>query len=175
MKHLLILQLIIVNLVGAAGIVAAWPYVEMVFKADTSRISLFIVAIWALGLASCFIRGWKVSRMLDASKTLLKPYDLLSLRYKAGKAGPKQQHLSFLAYACAVVGMFGTVVGLMVLADSIGQVTSDNVAATLAQAFAGFAIALGTTAVGAVCGLWLELNALFIGTATACLEKDVAQ
>jgi biopolymer transport protein ExbB/TolQ len=174
MRHLLILQLVIVNLVGFSLAVWAWPYIQIVFASDTSHISQAIVVLWAFGLASCFVRAVKISRMLDQSKTDMNTYNMVLLRYRSQKAGAKNDHLSFLATTCAALGMFGTVVGLIVLARSIGDITADNVAATIAHAFSGFSIALGTTAVGAVCGIWLEVMALFIGTATKCAEVDLA-
>lgn len=177
MKHLLILQLIIVDLIGFAALVAAWPYVVMVFEADTSRICYAIVALWAFGKVSCYIRAVKVSRMLDASKTLLSPYNLLALRYKANKAEAKNDHIAKIATWLAMLGMFGTVVGLISMAMSLKGVAGDisNLTAAISQAFEGYGVALATTAVGLVAGLWIEVNGLFITTATSCLERDVAE
>jgi hypothetical protein len=177
MKHLLILQLAIVNLVGAAGIVAAWPYVVMVFKADTSRISFAIVALFLFGLVSCFIRAVKVSQMLDKAKLKLEPEDLLLFRYKSRKAGAKNDHLSKIATWLAMLGMFGTVVGLITMALSLkGNLGgAENLSAAISQAFEGYGVALATTAVGIVAGGWIEVNALFIDTATKCAEVDLAE
>ena len=178
MKHLLVLQLIIVNLIGASALVWAWSqhYVQTVFEADTSRICYAITALFAFGLVSCFIRAVKVSRMLDASKTLLKPYDLLTLRYKSQKAGAKNDHLSKIATWLAMLGMFGTVVGLITMALSLkGNLGGvENLSAAISQAFEGYGVALATTAVGIVAGGWIEVNALFIDTATKCAEVDLA-
>lgn len=174
MKHLLILQLTIVNLVGAAGIVAAWPYVLMVFKADTSHISLAIVALWVFGIASCYIRGWKVSRMLNASKSASgMTFRRLTLRSR--KLSAKNQHLSAIASWLAMMGMFGTVVGLISMAMSLkGNLGGvENLSAAISQAFEGYGVALATTAVGIVAGGWIEVNALFIDTATKCAEVDL--
>ena len=176
MKHLLVLQLIIVDLIGFAFLVAAWPYVVKVFEADASRICFAIVAVWAFGKASCYIRAVKISRMLDASKTILTPYKLLSIRYKANKAEAKNEHLSFLAALCGSLGFLGTVYGLTVMAGSLQDVagSAENLTAAIGLAFNGYGIALSTTLVGIIAGMWLEIPALFIATATTCLEKDVA-
>jgi len=173
MRHLLILQLAIVNLLGFAGLVAGWSYVQTVLTSDTSRISYAILAIWIFGLVACAIRAVKVSRLLDSSKVKPRPFDYVAIRIKSRKGGAKLQHVRKLSEWCAALGMFGTVVGLIILARSIGEVTAENISATIAHAFAGFSIALGTTAVGAICALWLELNLLFVDTATQCLATDM--
>ena len=76
-----------------------------------------------------------------------------------------------------LMGLFGTVVGLITMAMSLkGNLGGiDNLGAALSQAFEGYGVALATTAVGIVAGGWIEVNALFIFTATSCLEKDVAE
>jgi len=181
MKHLLIFQLVIVDLLGAAAIIAAWPYVVMVFDADTSGICFAIVALWAFGKASCYVRGWKVSRMLDASKfepTVQRVREQLrrQLRAKSMKASAKNDHLSRIAAWLAMLGMFGTVVGLIAMAlslkGSIGGI--ENLSAAISMAFEGYGVALATTAVGIVAGGWIEVSALFIDTATKCAEVDLS-
>jgi biopolymer transport protein ExbB/TolQ len=179
MKHLLVLQLIIVNLIGASALVWAWSqhYVQTVFEADTSRICYAITALFAFGLVSCFIRAVKVSRMLDASKVRVVFPIRRKLIEKSGKAEPKNRHLSKIAEWLTLMGLFGTVVGLITMAMSLkGNMGGlDNLSAALSQAFEGYGVALATTAVGIVAGGWIEVNALFISTATSCLEKDVAE
>jgi len=176
MKHLLILQLCIINLVGAAGLVWGWPYVRTVFLTDTSGISYAIVALWAFGLTCVAFRAVKVSRLLDEVK-VMNYQTFIRLNQRSRKLDAKNQHLSSIAGWCALLGMFGTVVGLIAMAislkDNLGGV--ENLGAAIAQAFEGYGVALATTAVGIVAGGWLEVNALFIDTASKCVAADLSK
>jgi len=70
LKNLLLYRLAILNLGGFAF--AVWAgllgYVEAVYAADESRITLAITALFAVGLASAWVRARKISRLLNLSR-----------------------------------------------------------------------------------------------------------
>jgi hypothetical protein len=171
MTNLLILRLAIVNFFFGACLFAAWQlgYVGAAFKSDTSGISHVIVALFTVGLALSTWRGMKTSAALNDVK------DGIQLSQRTSKMPAKNAHLSEIAKWLAALGMFGTVVGLIQMAFALRGMdltSADNLGAVLATAFEGYGVALVTTAVGLVAGTWIEVNALMINTATACLIED---
>jgi hypothetical protein len=164
-------RLIIFNITAAAFVVWAWllGYPQAALAADTSGISYAILALFGLGIAASFWRAMKVGAI---------PAMPLRMRRRiAAKAPAQNNHLSEIAKWLAMLGMFGTVVGLIQMALSLkGSLGgADNLAAAIAMAFEGYGVALVTTAVGIVTGAWIEVNALLIGTATDGLVKDTGE
>lgn len=171
MQSLLLYRLAIFNFFAAACLFAAWQlgYVEAAFEADTSGVSYAIAVLLVVGLALSFWRGMKTSAALNDVK------DGAPLSQRTSKMPAKNVHLSEIAKWLAALGMFGTVIGLIQMAFALRGMdltSADNLGAVLAGAFEGYGVALVTTAVGLVAGTWIEVNALMINTATACLIED---
>lgn len=171
MHSLLIYRMAIFNLFAVACLIAAGQlgYVAMVFEADTSRIGYAIAALLAVGLCLAAWRGVKTSMALNDLR------DGVPLTQRTAKMPAKNAHLSVIATWLAALGMFGTVVGLIQMAFALRGMdltSADNLGAVLATAFEGYGVALTTTAVGLVAAVWIEVNALMINTATACLIED---
>lgn len=73
-------------------------------------------------------------------------------------------------------GMLGTVVGLILATAGIDpQSISDptNAGIVVSQVLSGFSIALHTTLVGGIAGIWLEINYYMLVSATAHLFSKV--
>lgn len=171
MSNLLLHRMFIVNFFFGACLFAAWQlgYVETAFKADTSGISYVIAALFVVGLVLAVWRGLKTSAALNDVK------DGIQLSQRTSKMPAKNAHLSEIAKWLAALGMFGTVVGLIKMAFALRGMdltSADNLGVVLAAAFEGYGVALVTTAIGLVAGTWIEVNALMINTATACLIED---
>jgi biopolymer transport protein ExbB/TolQ len=156
-------RLYIINFAAVCLLVWAWVngYVQTAFAADTSGISYAIVALLVAGLASVFIRARAISASPSARA--------------AAKMPAKNAHITEIAKWCAALGMFGTVIGLIKMALSLRGMdvgSAQSLSAALSVAFDGYGVALVTTAVGLVAGVWLEVNALIINTETECLIED---
>lgn len=176
MKNHLVLQIAVINTCFAA--VLAWAYmagyVMTALDADTSGISYVIITLFAFGLVSSWIRAAKVGALFDQFKVTNSGAGRWSIRRRAAKMPAKNFHLTEIAKWLAMLGMFGTVVGLITMAFSLKGAlgSADGLTEAVAMAFEGYGVALVTTAVGIVAGAWIETNALLIGTATACLIED---
>lgn len=171
MKSLLLYRLAVFNFFAAACLFAAWQYgyVEAAFKADTSGISYAIAALLAAGLVLSFWRGAKTSAALD------DVHDGVRLGQRTTKMPAKNAHLTAISEWLATLGFFGTALGLIQMAWSLRAMdlaSADNLSAALSTAFEGYGVALITTAVGLVAATWMQVNALMINTATACLIED---
>lgn len=176
MKHFLILQVAVINTCYAAALAWAYMagYVNLALDADTSGISHAIIALFTVGLVGSWIRATRVSLLFDLFRVTTSAAGRWSIRRRAAKMPAKNFYLTEIAKWLAMLGMFGTVVGLITMAFSLKGAlgSAEGLTEAVAMAFEGYGVALVTTAVGIVTGAWIETNALLIGTATALLIED---
>ncbi len=167
MDNLLIYRFLLANGLGFVALIWAYSigFVNKVFERDPVGFCYVIMALFAIGLISSFIRAYKVS---TAKNELIegKPVDKL----KAFKMPAKNLHLLRISEYLALLGLIGNILGFFIMLDSAA--TADT--AMLAHSIiAGLGVAFGATLVGSVSGLWLWINHSMIETATSTYIEDV--
>jgi hypothetical protein len=191
-QHLLLLRFALFNLAAfaLAGAAYANGWIAELFAADGTRLTLAILAVFAVGLTLCTLRVWQVSAELTC---LAGPPDSLgawsadylaklahreaqsraisagALRLAMGRRITAVRHL---ASSLVTLGLIGTVVGFVIALSGVdpaaaGQV--DAVAAMVAELIDGMAVALTTTLVGAVLNLWLMADYQILASGAARL------
>lgn len=137
------IRLAVVNFAGLC--LLAWAaslgFVQFAYEGDSTPISLTIVALFIFGLGITF--------------------------YRACRPTEDNEILRDIASWCAGLGMFGTVIGLIMMLLSLRGTdigNADQLAKAIQTAFDGYGVALLTTAVGFVFGLWTEINHRLIRT-----------
>jgi membrane associated rhomboid family serine protease len=143
---------------ATAGLV--WP----MFETDTSRISFIIVAVFLLGKASLLGRCAKVSAAKNSQKAGEK------LRLKPDSFMAKSEHLSDMVEAVAILGLVGTLIGLAMVIQSLDPAA--DYATAIDDIREGGSIAVNTSIVGAVAGLWLNVGRRMLHTATVTAISD---
>jgi len=177
-RFLLLARFAVVNLVGLAflalALVEGW--LDAVVAADSTRLSLVIAGLFAVGMALCGAKVWQVSRELNLVRSPAPPRDSRSARYREAVAGRDAASRSLVAAALklklfarittvrhvaqslVVLGLIGTVVGFIVALSGVKpDVAADAkaVGPMVATLIRGMSVALYTTLVGAVCNVWL--------------------
>lgn len=129
-------KLFILNFAGLCLVAWAWSigYVQQVFQGDVSRISYVIAAIFLSALAATF---WG-----------------------------RREHLARVEVILVTLGLIANVIGFVVAlsgmdASAVG--TPEGAQAVAAELLAGMGVAFYGTLVGAVCALWLNVNAWVVG------------
>jgi hypothetical protein len=113
-----------------------------IYEGDSTRIVLAIAGIGLYAILSSGLVAWRISNEFRVTKNQLRYLDLLSS-------------------TSVMLGLLGTVVGIIVAlqavdADAVGNVEA---AGRLITGLAnGMGIALYTTLVGGVCALWIGFN-----------------
>jgi hypothetical protein len=141
-----------------AGLV--WP----MFETDTSRISFIIVAVFLLGKASLLGRCAKVSAAKNSQKAGEK------MRLKPDSFMAKSEHLSDMVEAVAILGLVGTLIGLAMVIQSLDP--SEDYATAIQHVKEGGSVAVNTSIVGAVAGMWLNAGRRMLHTATVTMVAD---
>lgn len=170
LSNLLLYRLAILNLCGFAVVVWAWQqgYVEAVFDEET-RITLIIAGLFIVGLGSAWVRAIKVSRLMNQ----VKRGDALTV--EGPKLLEKGAHLDDIVNWLVTLGLLGTVIGFAIALsgiDAASLASASGVQKVSGQLMAGMRVAIMTTIVGAICGLWLDINRRMIRTATVSLVED---
>lgn len=169
LKNLLLYRLLIFNMLGAAGLYMAWGlgWLEQIWEADASRISSVITVLFLLVLSSSLIQGWKVAKAMNAEKDGMLLYVM-----DAEKRLLKIAHIDRAAGWMTTLGLIGTVVGFIIAFMSIDMEligSAEGVQQLAAQLVSGMGTALVTTLVGAIAGLWTEVNFKMIKTVAGSL------
>ncbi len=169
-RHLLLLRFGVVHTVALALLAAAWlqGWVGLIAAADSTHLVAVIAATFVAGLALCARRIVRTSRELnDAAPVPEAAVPALRLRLAARIAAVRH-----IANSLVLLGLIGTVVGVMVALDGIDPDTVGDtgaIGAMVSTLPAGMAIALHTTLVGAVLNVWLMVNFRLLETGTARL------
>lgn len=171
LRNLLLYRLVLLNLCGVVITLWCWQrgYVAAMYEGDSSRITLIITGLFLVGLVSVFVRAVKVSRLLNKVKGG-HPVDL-----NGAKLSEKAAHIDDIPGWLTTLGLLGTVIGFFVALNGVGGndlVSASGVQKVTAQLMGGMRIALTTTIIGAVFGLWLEINRRVLKTATVTLIED---
>lgn len=165
LAHLLVMRLALTTTLSAAAVL--WAHgqglISPLFEGDASRLSYVIVALFAAGLVSTFIRAGKVSAALNDMKD---GYAKCFLRRKAAKMVSKNAHLTDLAGWLQVLGLLGTVIGFSL---AISGIELDDTKAIIG----GLETAIGTTILGGFLSLLTAIHARMLDTATAGLLEDL--
>ena len=162
---LLLSRLVLYNAVGAGGVGFAWAqgWPQMVLEGDTSRISLGIAVLLAVGLGLAFWRGEQIGAALDRREPDHAP-----------RLASKVRPIRNLASTLTLLGLIGTLVGFVVALSGVDQASVADptaiggIVATLMQ---GMGIALYTTLVGAGSYLWLMCNVWVLDGALESLRR----
>lgn len=174
-----------INLFGLAALILAWVngWVAAVIEADTSRISLMIVALFMVGLVAAAWRIDKVASELD-NVDRDRGGRLDSVRRAMVVAGPNAVRalelrlfgritfIRHIANTLVLLGLIGTVVGFVLALKGVDAQSAGDVEAIggmVGNLIEGMGVALYTTLVGSVLNLWLSANYQILLTGTVNL------
>lgn len=179
---LLLARIVALNLVGAAGVAAAWAqgWIAMVVAADPTYQCAGIAAVFAAGLGFALQSAWRMGRELDAAHG-----GTLDVRLRDGMERRLRVRLRIIrhfATTLVILGLLGTVIGFIVALQGVKPESVRDAAAIapmVAGLISGMGIALYTTLVGAVLNIWLMANHQALYTAAeklmAAVERDDAR
>lgn len=178
LKNLLLYRFAVFNM-AAASLVAylgSKGYITMALAADPTGIVIAIAAMFAIVWASSALRAWKTAKGLNELKALPCRTNF------AGKPWLKRmvkiEHIHSAATWMAYLGLIGTVIGFILALSGVDVslfASAAGVSQLVPQMIAGMGIAVWTTLVGGLFGLWTEINHQMIRTATFCLAVDEEQ
>ena len=167
MKHLFIARFMLFNLAcfTALLVVAYYGYVGSLIENDVYYLSSVIAAIVAVGLFHSFYRAWWLASVFDGRDACLSdPEEFIN------KARSRIAVVRQFAHASVFCGLIGTVIGFIVALSGVDPERAGDVSAVsdmVAMLIQGMGIALTTTLVGSVGGLWLDVNyAMLAGCAS---------
>lgn len=174
LNHLLLYRIIIVNAVGAVLLAYAWQkgWVTTLFDGDSTGLCYAMTGLFLIFLVSLSIRATKVSGLLNRSKKAgFTPRYVNKAKFMA-----KQTHLGAIPNWIALLGLIGTVVGIamaLLAVDPEAMASTDGMRTAIGGLIEGIQIALYTTIVGSVLGLWASINWQILRTATVSALEDV--
>lgn len=166
LNHHLLFRITLLNFAGIAGLVWAHSsgYVVPVFVGDTTNISYGIAALFMVGMASVYWRAWKVGGALDMMKAgTSRAY----IKRRTAKMFAKAEHIADIVNWLPGLGLLGTIIGFYMALDSMA--TDDHAGVETAMR-----VAIGTTIIGAILGMWLDVARRMLETATANLDEDMS-
>ena len=176
LKNLLIYRLLLVNLAGLYGLFFAYQqgWVEAIYNADASYITGVITFLFVLVTASAFIQAGKVGKYINQVKVGI-PWAYTAL--DSIKRLHKLAHIDRAAGWMYTLGLIGTVIGFMIAFNDIDMSLigdASGVQTLAAQLISGVGTSLVTTLVGAIFGLWTEVNYKMIVTAARVISEEEA-
>lgn len=129
-------RFVAINLPGLALLGAAWDggWLRTVWQSDPTYLTVVIAAVFAAGLA-------------------------MAGRAAVGRG--ESDKIRWIAVWLVRLGLIGTVAGFLIALSGLDPERASDVtamAAMVATMIEGIYVALYTTLVGSVCGLWLEVN-----------------
>lgn len=165
LNNLLLFRLTIFNSCAYAVAIYAWQlgYVATIFQ-DAHYIPHAMTGLFLIGQVSTLIRGWKVSRLINANKR----HVLEGFEKTAEKALIKQSHIYAISDWLVYAALIGTAIGILVMVPSGGTAEQMHAATS-----SGLRIALPATIMGFILALWTSVNSQFLDTAVRCLIVDV--
>ncbi len=164
MSSVFIYRWALVQLFGIAGLAWVWErgWAEMVVSADVSRVSFAIMGLFALAWLECARWVARMARRMSRGSL-----------YRAGREEHERARRRWLHKASewmVQLGLLGTVIGMVMAFSSVSADAAssvEGVRALVSQLMRGVGVALYTTLVGIVFGLWHELNVRMMETAAA--------
>ncbi len=194
-RQLLMLRFLLVNLVGAALLLAVWQqgWIGRIVSADESRIVLVIAALFLAGFAWSLRRAAELAFELDQARCRRPRPGSRAARFLrlAGEVPPSARGgietalrlelaasiapVRHLGGVLVLLGLIGTVLGFVIALSGVDPAAAADVSAIapmVSSLVAGLGVALYTTLVGAVLNLWLMTNyRLLEGGATRLLGR----
>lgn len=170
LNNLLFYRLLILNLIGAAGV--GWGlfmgYIQVLFESETTGIGYLMVALFAVGLYGIFSRAHKVSKSLN----YLKARSAMAMD-GVEKYNTKNAYIGDISIWLVTLGLIGNIMGFYIAVDGLDLSGGPEAAiAGIDHMIEGMKVAFGTTLIGTVLGLWLHVNFRVLTTATDLLVKD---
>src|SRR5262245_3605226 len=198
--YLLLVRFALVNLAGFAFLAAAWfqGWVLIAHRADGTYQSHGIFALFLVGLAICAHKVWRTSVELNKVKRFdaFKPEPSLALKYMAQirgrdassrgmaasalklKLSSRIGPVRFIANLLVILGLIGTVVGIIMALAGVNPETSADAAAIgpmVSTLISGMSVALYTTLIGSVLNIWLMGNYQILSTGTVNLLTGIVE
>jgi biopolymer transport protein ExbB/TolQ len=193
-RSLLLSRFVLLNAAGLLGLAVAWRQglLERIWQADSSGISLAIVALFAWTMGMAFVRAGKLSQALD-DLAAGRPAGKAEAYRAALRAGVDArvaadalkakliERLGFIRFAsgaAVTLGLIGTVVGFIHAlggVDPAGASDAASIGPMVATLIEGMGIALYTTLVGSAAGIWLTLNHRLLATGAANLYTAIVE
>jgi hypothetical protein len=191
-RYLLVVRFILVNLVAAALLAAAYMqgWLDGVFVERLRELSGAIFLVFLYGLGICGARVWRHSIQLNQLKAGTPDPESRIGRYlsRASGASPESRSLQagtlrlkltdrivvvrHIANALVFLGLIGTVIGFIIALSGVDPESAsnaENVAAMVATLIGGMSVALYTTLIGAVLYIWLTVAYRILVTGTVDL------
>lgn len=174
LTHLLKYRFMLVNVAFVAGVLFAIErgWAEAVYRGDSSYITWAITAFFIVAWVWTAKEIWTASNMLDRLK-------LHGPRYAPPAARDKDlakiEWLSCVAEWLVSLGLFGTVVGFLMALGAVDQgslASASGVKTSIEVLMGGMRVALYTTVVGLICGLWQAVNVRMLQTALMSYWAD---
>ena len=182
-SHALLLKskFIVMNAVGVAGLAVAWMngWADMLLAEGRTGILVILFATFAVGSALSGWRLWKIATEIDLLKQGRgKVARITSERALELKLFARISHIRHIANAIMMMGLMGTVLGLIHALLSIkGTSIGDAAAAStvIGGLIAGMGTALYMSLAALILSLWLNCNFQLLRTATANLAADIIE
>lgn len=151
------------------AVVAAWlaytdidsQWFRTMVIADTSRLSILIMILFAVIMLSLFNNAWRTARATNAHNgNTVKNHEPVG-KWRLYEI----EHIGKAASWMFMIGLIGTIIGLSISLAKVDLQAFDNVQglkAVAIQMIAGLRIELGVTVIGAIFGLWTEINYIIL-------------
>lgn len=187
-KYRLFSQFIAINLAGFGFLFLAYlnGWWGQVIAADSSRVSLIILALFLVALASAGYRILSISSDLDhiaggeaGSWQRLRPNPNAgtdAARALEIRLFSRIHHIRTIGNCMVVLGLIGTVIGFILVASNVDASSAadvEQVGSLVGALLHGMGVAFYTTLVGAVFSLWISMNYQILHTGTATLVADL--
>jgi hypothetical protein len=179
-RYLLVVRFVLVNLVAAALLAAAYMqgWLDGIFAERLRELSGTIFLVFLYGLGLCGVQVWSHSVALNQLKSGTPNPESRIGQYlgRAASASPESRLLQagtlrlkltnrivvvrHIANALIFLGLIGTVIGFIIALSGVDPESAsnaENVAAMVATLIGGMSVALYTTLVGAVLYIWLTV------------------
>ena len=174
LNHLLIFRFIILNVLGAVGIGLAYQrgWLEYLFSNDPTFITSGVVMLFTLVWLATARRILLTSRGLNHQK------DGRVWRIRPGQQSKVWAKIDWLVDGSDIMvglGLIGTVIGFSIALSGVNEGSlgsSQGVSTALGPLMVGMKIALNTTIVGSILGMWNGINQRMLRTATSCYLAD---
>lgn len=177
LSNLLIIRFALVNALALFGVVVAgWlGFLHVLYLSGGVYATLImgvITGLFVLGWGWCWREIWAVSGALNRQK---RTGPALATEAERDKDLLKIEWLKSVSEWLVALGLLGTVIGFTVALSSVDQgglVTASGAQAGVERLMMGMRIALYTTILGVVTGIWHEINYRMLRTAAGIYWCD---
>jgi hypothetical protein len=197
-RYLLVLRFLVLNLVAAALLGAAWlkGWVAAAFVSYSTQLVAVITLVFAFGLASCgrkiFLTSSEINQLTDPrgrSSARVARY-LANLDSRDGQSralaasalqlrlGARIASIRHIANSLVFRGLFGTVIGCCIALsgnDPDAAADVESIGPMVSTLIRGMSVALYTTLVGAILNVWLMVNYRLLESGTVTLVTTIVE